>query len=401
MNLRLNTQASSLFLLLALLAGHTFASMTTLVLPAVAPVVAREYGFDPSLIGYQISMVSLGMMVTLTLLGNTTRRYGAARTNQLGHTLIAIGMLVLLIPWTAFLVIGSLVIGLGYGMITPSASHLLMRYTAAERRSTVFSIHQTGIPAGGMLAALIAPAITVYAGWRWSVIVSVLLILSVVLLMQRGRRDWDDDRDHHAPVMTANPLAGAIAIWNQPQLRYATIAGSCFSWIQFCVATFTVVACVATLDMSLVIAGTVLTVVQAASAGGRVLIGWIVDRVQDTARVLAWNAAIVMLAALAALAFSPALPLPAIYLLFGILGAASGCWPGALLAEVGRLAPPGQVSLAISGSLVITNVGKFIGPIVFANIYVLTQSYSIAFAALVVPAAVAVYCLLAARSRPR
>lgn len=401
MNVRLNTQPSSLFLLLALLAGHTFASMTTLVLPAVAPVVAREYGFDPSLIGYQISMVSLGMMVTLTLLGNTTRRYGAARTNQLGHTLIAIGMLVLLMPWTAFLVIGSLVIGLGYGMITPSASHLLMRYTAAERRSTVFSIHQTGIPAGGMLAALIAPVITVWAGWRWSVIVSVLLILSVVLLMQRGRKDWDDDRDHHAPVITANPLAGAIAIWNQPQLRYATIAGSCFSWIQFCVATFTVVACVATLDMSLVIAGTVLTVVQAASAGGRVLIGWIVDRVQDTARVLAWNAAIVMLAALAALGFSPTLPLPAVYLLFGILGAASGCWPGALLAEVGRLAPPGQVSLAISGSLVITNVGKFIGPIIFANIYVLTQSYSMAFAALVVPAAVAVYCLLAARSRPR
>lgn len=375
--------------------------MTTLVLPAVAPVVAREYGFDPSLIGYQISMVSLGMMVTLTLLGNTTRRYGGARTNQLGHTLIAIGMLVLLVPWTVFLILGSLVIGLGYGMITPSASHLLMRYTAPERRSTVFSIHQVGIPAGGMLAALIAPAITVYAGWRWSVIVSTVLIISVVALMQRGRRNWDDDRDRSAPVITANPLAGAIAIWNHPQLRYATIAGSCFSWIQFCVATFTVVACVSTLDMSLVLAGTVLTVVQAASAGGRVLIGWIVDRVQDTARVLAWNAAVVVLAALAALSFSPALPLPAVYLLFAVLGAASGCWPGALLAEVGRLAPPGQVSLAISGSLVITNVGKFAGPIVFANVYVLTHSYSTAFAALVVPAAVAVYCLLAARNGPR
>lgn len=375
--------------------------MTTLVLPAVAPVVAREYGFDPSLIGYQISMVSLGMMVTLTLLGNTTRRYGGARTNQLGHTLIAIGMLVLLVPWTVFLILGSLVIGLGYGMITPSASHLLMRYTAPERRSTVFSIHQVGIPAGGMLAALIAPAITVYAGWRWSVIVSTVLIISVVALMQRGRRNWDDDRDRSAPVITANPLAGAIAIWNHPQLRYATIAGSCFSWIQFCVATFTVVACVSTLDMSLVLAGTVLTVVQAASAGGRVLIGWIVDRVQDAARVLAWNAAVVVLAALAALSFSPALPLPAVYLLFAVLGAASGCWPGALLAEVGRLAPPGQVSLAISGSLVITNVGKFAGPIVFANVYVLTHSYSTAFAALVVPAAVAVYCLLAARNGPR
>ena len=375
--------------------------MSTLVLPAVAPVVALDYGFDPSLIGYQISMVSLGMMVTLTLLGNTTRRYGAARTNQLGHTMIAIGMLVLLVPWSVFLIIGSLVIGLGYGMITPSASHLLMRYTAPERRSTVFSIHQVGIPAGGMLAALIAPAITVYAGWRWSIIVSVILIISVVAVMQRGRRNWDDDRDHNAAAITANPLAGAAAIWRHPQLRLATIAGGCFSWIQFCVATFTVVACVTALDMSLLLAGTVLTVVQFSSAAGRVFIGWIVDRVQDTARVLAWNAGIVMLGSLAALTLDPSLPLPLIYVLFAVLGAASGCWPGALLAEVGRLSPPGQVSLAISGSLVITNVGKFAGPIVFANIYVLTHSYSIAFAALVVPAGVALYCLLAAHRSAR
>lgn len=375
--------------------------MSTLVLPAVAPVVAREYGFDPSLIGYQISMVSFGMMVTLTLLGNTTRRYGAARTNQIGHTLIALGMLVLLVPWSAFLILGSLVIGLGYGMITPSASHLLMRYTAPQRRSTVFSIHQVGIPAGGMLSALMAPAVTVYAGWRWAVIISVVLIISVVTLMQRHRRTWDDDRDRSAAAITANPLAGTVAIWHHPQLRYATIAGGCFSWIQFCIATFTVVACVTTLDMNLVLAGTVLTVVQVASAGGRVLIGWIVDRVQNTARVLAWNAAVVMLAALAALAFSPSLPLPAVYVLFAVLGAASGCWPGALLAEVGRLAPPGRVSPAISGSLVITNIGKFAGPIVFANIYALTHSYDIAFAALAVPAGVALYCLLAAHGSAR
>lgn len=384
-------------LLPALLAGHSFASMAVLVLPAVAPEVARDYGFDPSLIGYQISLVSVGMVVTLTLLGNTTRRYGAARTNQLGHAMVAAGMLVLLIPSSAFLIIGSLVIGLGYGMITPAASHLLMRYTAPQRRSTVFSIHQTGIPAGGMLAALIAPAVTVYASWRWAVVASVVLLACVVALMQYGRRTWDDDRDRTAPVITPNPFAGAVAIWRQRELRLIAIAGSCFSWAQFCAATFAVVACVETLGMSLVVAGTVLTVVQVASATGRVLIGWITDRVGDTARVLAWNAGLLTVATISGLALDATLPLLLVYLLFAILGATSGCWPGAILAEVGRLAPQGQVSLAISGSLVITNVGKFIGPIVFANVYALTRSYGIAFASLVVPAAIALYCLLAER----
>jgi MFS family permease len=375
--------------------------MAVLVLPAVAPAVALDYGFDPSLIGYQISLVSLGMVVTLTLLGSTTRRYGAARTNQLGHALVATGMLVLLIPSSVFLIFGSLVIGLGYGMITPSASHLLMRYTPAHRRSTVFSIHQTGIPAGGMLAALIAPTITIFAGWRWAVILSAILLIGVVMLMQSGRRTWDDDRDRNAPAVTPNPFAGAIAIWRQRELRLITIAGSCFSWAQFCAATFAVVACVETLGMSLVAAGTVLTVVQIASASGRVLIGWITDRVGDTARVLAWNAGLLTVFTLGGLALNAETPLPLVYLLFAILGATSGCWPGAILAEVGRLAPQGQVSLAISGSLVITNVGKFIGPIIFANVYALTRSYGMAFVSLMVPAAIALYCLLAARSSAR
>lgn len=384
-------------LLPALLAGHSFASMAVLVLPAVAPEVARDYGFDASLIGYQISLVSIGMVVTLTLLGNTSRRYGAARTNQIGHALIGCGMLVLLIPSSLFLVLGSLVIGLGYGMITPAASHLLMRYTPPQRRSTVFSIHQTGIPAGGMLAALIAPAVAVYAGWRWAVVLSALLLLGVVAMMQAGRRAWDDDRDRGAPAVTPNPFAGAVAIWRRRNLRLIAIAGACFSWAQFCAATFAVVACVEVLGMSLVVAGTVLTVVQVASAAGRVLIGWITDRVGNTARVLAWNAGLLTLSALAAIAWNSSVPALAVYLMFAVLGATSGCWPGAILAEVGRLAPQGQVSLAISGSLVITNVGKFIGPIIFANVYALTRDYGIAFASLVVPAAVALYCLHAAR----
>lgn len=390
-------QSLQQLLLPALLAGHSFASMAVLVLPAVAPEVARDYGFNPSLIGYQISLVSSGMVVTLTLLGNMSRRYGAARVNQLGHALAAIGMLVLLIPHAAFLIIGSLVIGLGYGMITPSASHLLMRYTPPQRRSTVFSIHQTGIPAGGMLAALIAPAVAVTAGWRWSVVLSALLLLAVVALMQYGRRSWDDDRDRSAPAVTPNPFAGAAAIWRRPALRLLAIAGSCFSWVQFCAATFAVVASVETLQMSLVMAGTVLTVVQIASAAGRVLIGWISDRIGDTARVLAWNAGLMVLCALCGLALQPQTPLLLVYLWFALLGATSGCWPGAILAEVGRRSPPHEVSLSISGSLVITNVGKFIGPILFANIYVLTRDYGVAFAALLLPSAVALYCLLASR----
>ena len=177
---------SSAFLVFALIAGHTMSSMAVLVLPAVAPAVARDYGFDSSLIGYQISLVSIGMLATLTLLGNVGRKLGACRTNQTGHAMVASGMLIMLLPWAPFLIVGSLVIGVGYGVLTPSASHLLVRFTPVERRNFVFSLHQVGIPLGGILAALLAPAVAVLAGWRWSVVLSVALLCAVILLMQRG-----------------------------------------------------------------------------------------------------------------------------------------------------------------------------------------------------------------------
>jgi nitrate/nitrite transporter NarK len=139
--------------------------------------------------------------------------------------------------------------------------------------------------------------------------------------------------------------------------------------------------------------------VQVSSGVARVYVGWLVDRVQQTARVLAWTAGLMLLASLAALTLSPGLPLAAVYVLFAVLGGVSGCWPGAILAEVGRLAPQGQVSLAISGSLLITNVGKFTGPIVLANVYALTRSYGLAFASLAIPSAIALYCLIAAQRR--
>lgn len=390
---------SPAFLVFMLITGHTMASMATLVLPAVAPAVARDYGFDPSLIGYQISLVSIGIMISLTLFGNATRKLGACRTNQLGHGMVGTGMLIMLLPWVPSLIAGSLIVGVGYGVLTPSASYLLVRFTPAAQRSFMFSLHQVGIPLGGILAALVAPAVTVIAGWRWSVALSAALLYGVIVLMQRGRRRWDDDRDPASPAVTPNPLAGVRAIWGHDSLRLVSVAGGCFSWAQFCTATFAVVACVAALDMSLIVAGTVLTVVQVSSAAGRVFVGWLVDRVHNTALVLAWTAGVMMLACLAALAMSPALPLPAVYLLFATLGGASGCWPGAILAEVGRLAPQGQVSLAISGSLVITNAGKFIGPILFANIYAFSRSYGIAFASIAVPSVVALCCLVAARRR--
>jgi MFS family permease len=367
--------------------------MAMLVLPAVAPDAARDYGLDPALIGYQISLLTIGLMASLLCAGNVSRRLGACRANQIGQLVLAAAMLMLLVPSLAAAVAGSLAIGVGYGLLAPSASALLVRFTPPPQRNMVFSIQQTGVPFGGMMAALIAPALAVTYGWRSSLIATALMLVAAAAVMQRGRAALDDDRDAAAPLVPQRPFEPLALIWRERRLRYLALVGGCFSWGQFVVASFSVVAGVTTLGLSLIAAGTLLIAVQVGSASGRLLAGWLADKVGSSRRVLVWVAWLMVGSAGAALWLAATWPLSLAYTLFALLGVATGAWAGLVLADVGRRAPPAQVSAAIGGALVYVNIGKFIGPATFANVYLATHDYGYAFASLTLPGLAALYLL--------
>ena len=391
-----NSPAIPLYVLvLALTIGNTMASMALMILPAVAPAVARDYGVDASLIGYQISVVGAGLLTALLLVGNLSRKLGGCRTNQLGHGMVALGMLFMQLPSMAILVPGSLAMGFGFGLLGPSHSSLMMRFAPAARRNLVFSIQQTSVPLGGILAASVAPLIAVTFGWRWALAFNACLLFAVIAMLQRGRPCWDDDRVPSTPAIVKNPFAGFLANWRDRRLRLLSISGGAFCWAQFCVAAYTVVTCVEALGMNLIVAGTVLMVVQLCNAAGRMVAGWLADRLQNAALLLAWMGWIMLATCIASIWLAPSWDALLIYVLFSLLGITSGAWPGILMAEVGRLAPTGHVSAVVSGMLVYVNIGKLLGPMAFAATYALTRSYGIAFGSVGVPALLAIYCLTA------
>ena len=385
------------FLVFALLSGHLVSAMALLLLPAVAPEVARDYGFDPALIGYQISVVTIGLTISLMGFGGLTQRLGACRTNQLAQVLVAGGLVVMMLPHALALLFGSLALGFGYGLLAPSASALLMRFVPPARRNLMFSLQQTGVPLGGMAAALIAPAIAVFAGWRWALACCAALLMITTLLMQRSRGRWDDDHNPHAPAWSSRPWANFLMVWRDLPLRRMALAGGLFCWGQFTVATYTVVVGVTTLGMSLVVAGTLLTTVQLGNACGRIVAGYVADRAGSGTRVLIGNAWLMLGAALVSALLDPGWPIPLVYALFALHGMTTGAWAGLVLAEAGRVAPQGQVGAAISGVLVYVNIGKFIGPVAFANTYALTGDYRLAFLSLVPPSLAILWSL----RRPR
>ena len=359
-----------------------------------------EYGIEPSLVGYHISVVSIGLIASLVLFSGLSRRLGSARAAQIGQCLVAAGMLCAILPSAAFLLPGSLVIGIGFGLLAPPASALMMRFSPPARRNLVFSIQQTSVPLGGVIAALVAPMVAVSVGWRWAFMYSIVTLVMAMVLLQIGRPAWDDDRDPSHRALARNPFDGVRSNWRDRKLRLLSFAGMSFCWAQFCVATFAVVACVAVLGMSIVQAGLVLVAVQVASTVGRMAAGWIADRIGSAGRVLTWMSWTMLALSIGFFWLSPAWPLWFVYAMFAGLGLASGAWAGILMAEVGQQAPPGRVAAVIGGTLLYVNIGKFTGPAVFSATYALTHSYNIAFALLAIPSLIAIGCLRAQQRRP-
>lgn len=394
-----STRDSFMYLLVCTLAGQATGTMATMTLPAVAPAVAASFGVASSLIGYQISLLAAAMLFSLVFGGNLSTRWGACRVHQVGLALLVAGCLVATGPHISFFFLSAVGLGLGYGLLTPSASHLLMRFTPPERRNLLFSVKQTGVPLGGIGAALIAPAVATAFGWRWALAVSVAMLSILIVLLQRRRALWDDDRKPDTPL-AMNPLGGIVMIWRHRALRYLSISGACLVVPQFAISTFTVVLFVEEMGYTLVTAGLVLTASQVAGVAGRVFWGWLADVTRNCYTVLAALSVVMIATSLLCFALSPEWPLILACALFFVFGSTASGWNGAFLAEVARLTPHHEVSKATGGSLFFVNVGKMLGPIAVANAYVLSGSYVTAFGLLAVTAAAALICLLAVRSLP-
>lgn len=386
-------------MLVSMLAGQALGTIATMTLPALAPAASASLGISSALIGYQISILAAAMLVSLLLGGNLSARWGACRVTQVGLSLCAAGCLIATGPHVAFFFTSAIALGLGYGLLSPAASHLLMRYTPAARRNVLFSLKQTGVPIGGIGVSLIAPAIATLFGWRWALVVSAAMLAVLILVLQTRRERWDDDRVADAAIVV-NPLQAIASVWSQRTLRYLAIAGAFLVVPQIGLTTFTVVLFVEEAGYSLITAGFVLTASQVGGVAGRVFWGWMADLTRSCYSALAILCGVMIAAALACFLVAPGWPLPLACVLFFVFGSTASGWNGAFMAEVARLVPSKLVSRTTAGALFYVNIGKMAGPLVVANAYAWSGRYAIAFGCLSVVTAAALACLLAARGRP-
>ncbi len=375
---------------------QALATLGILALAAVAPKAAEDLQTSAALIGYQVGLSFFGAMMTALLGGGFVRRLGAARTSQLALWLIGAGCALSALGTLPALAAGALVMGWGYGITNPAASHLLSRAPTTRHMNLIFSIKQCGVPIGAVVAGVMMPPLTLAAGWRLALTACALLAIAFSAFLQPKRAQWDDDRERAAPLFV-NPLGSLSLIWGNKVLRWLAFCSLLYSAVQLCLSGFLVTFLVEEVHLQLVLAGTLLAVTHAAGAAGRLAWGWIADRLRSGTLALIANGCVGVAGALATAAIAPGWPLWAIVLAGALFGFSAIGWNGVFMAVIARQAPR-DIGAATGGSLFFTYAGVVIVPSLFAQFHERAGlSYGAGFALLALLTAAGIGCLVLAR----
>ena len=193
--------------------------MSNSTLPTIAPKLAEALGDGRRRsIGYQVSILFGGAVVGTLFGGSFTRRYGACRTMQASLDVLGASAIAhddraersrrsSRARWSR---------ASARACSIPRPRTCWCGTRPPARRNLLFSIKQSGVPFGGMMVALTAPAIALAFGWRWAV--------AVVAVADRG-----PDRAALQPVRAAVGRRSRPARGRQRSRSSAACRSSCAS----------------------------------------------------------------------------------------------------------------------------------------------------------------------------
>jgi MFS family permease len=381
--------------LAAMLYVQALVAMAALTVPVLAPIAAAEIGVDTNYVGAYAAFLYVGAMTTAAMASGFVYRFGAVRACQASLLLCALGLAGSASAEWFFLALAAFVIGCGYGPTTPASSHILARHTPVHLMSFVFSLKQTGVPIGGMVAGAMVPALVLEFGWRVAALVAAALCVVGAIAIEITRRRFDVDLNPDAALWRGGLVGPVVFVLSRPGLRQLALTSFTFAAMQQCLAVFLVALMVSQNGMTLVAAGFVLSVAQGAGIAGRIVWGALADRLRNGGLVLGIIALGMSVCGALSAFFSPAWPYWAIVGVIAVFGATAIGWNGVYLAEVSRRVREDEASRATGGALAVTFAGVVVAPPIFGALAAATNSYEVGFLVLTALTTVSAISILA------
>lgn len=345
----------------------------------LAPVAQSDVGVTASSIGIFTALVYAVAALSAPLGGTYIARHGALRVSQYCLLLSGCGLALCAFAHPVALVAGALLIGCGYGPVTPASSEILVTRSPERFRNLIISIRQAGVPAGGALAGAAVPVLLLAGGWKSAVLAMAAFNIVFAFALQSVRDRYDSGR--HAASVSPRPSLTSLLrmVFAHAELRQGAMASFMYAGIQMCLATFLVVFLTERAEVTLVNAGFALAVAMIGGIVGRVLWGSVADYIGGARIVLGVLGIVMALSAFVLSQVTAAWPLLAVFTLCAVFGLTAVGWNGVFVAEVARIAPGGNVALATGATLGFTYLGVVVAPFGFWLILTLSGSYTPAF----------------------
>lgn len=364
--------------LVAMFFQQTFVALGRALPAVIAPAIIADRHFEPSWIGMYFAITACAAFTVQLGCGSLIIRYGALRMSQVALVMLVIGTAISAIgtPW-AF-VLSAIIGGGGASFSTPASSHLLSRCTTPKYLPLVFSIKQTAVPAGLLLAGLLGPPLTQAFSWQWTMLASGAACLVFTFMLQPLRKSYDDDRDPTRNFRLSDFKSTLMSVVRAHNLRALSIACLVFNGLQSVMTAYFVVY-LTHLGYSLVAAGFIFSMATAVAVPGRILWGWLGSTYVSPRIMLACLAFGMAGSAVVMAFFTPGWPTVFVGLVACVLSATALSWHGVLLAETARAAPDDMRGGVTGGVLSFGQLGSLVMPLAYSGLLDASGSYGAGF----------------------
>lgn len=370
--------------LAAMLAQQTCVTLGKQIVPVIGPAMTAAIGVEAEMVGLFVATTGIASTVGAVAAGAWIHRFGAMRVSQISLLMVGAGLAATTVGWIPAIALGAMILGFGTVLATPASSEILARYAPPGRSALVFSLKQTGVPAGTMLGGLIGPLFVAWHDWRMAiwVVVGSALLLTMALAPLTARIDSDASAARQgARIGFFDTLARTLS---EPQMRDLAFAMGAFVGLQNVFTVFFVTFAVVKLDYSLLVAGQVFAAAQLMAVFARVFWGWAGGAIGGRRLLGLLGMAMAAISVLLGLV-TAAWPFLVVAAVAVALAGTAVSWHGVLLSEVARLSPPGMVGAMTGGVIACGSVTSIVYPLLMWGIIAVTDSYALCFWIAAVP----------------
>jgi MFS transporter, ACS family, hexuronate transporter len=361
-------------------ASHIIGAAAQYGINTLAPFYKDELGLSRAQVGLFFSAFYLAMTAASFGAGWLADRLGVRQTSLQGHLILGVcTVAAALAPSFTWACVSFFLAGAGYSFLNPASTKGVMAWFYRDERATAMGIKQTGVPAGGVVTAMLAPTLVLFMGWRGALAaLGVINFLFGFAFYFFWRDSVEDPVKQDSVELPSQDASAPLKIWSLLPVSCGT---AIYLVGQMALITYTPLYLRDAMGFSPYWASQALALTQAGAMVGRIGWGVVSDRLFGGRRKIVLIV-IGVLSAILILALSLMSPRSSYYLLLPVLFLAGLClvgYQGVSYALIGEIAGKARTGAALGLMITINAACATLGTPIFGYIVDRTGSYAIAW----------------------